>query len=353
MINEPSNEDSTENQIATFVHLKDEISANDNLEDLKLSLGSDSFMQAISDIETKTQTTTKILEIWEDTSIAEQVKESVYETIPVITLIESNEEIVGQVITTEAELTHSTVPSEDRLKTDPEEDSNDDVLNMVGIIPTSTPPFISFGSTTDFDLLSTVTNTEATDYTEITTNTEVLDNVIKDSSEDTFAEDSTNILDVEEIPATTKYSAMVRESNSDNFYENSDSESIKDLNDKMIKTSTFANHNSKTEQSLNEGSWILNGFETNFTTNSLLQEVTVETPPIAEQSSEHEITANDEDEKEDLIFRVGLVFERMRRDVYLDKESAALAFLQKQIEKQVIIILFPLFTRICCMKSRL
>ena len=352
MINEPSNEDSTENQIATFVHLKDEISANDNLEDLKLSLGSDSFIQAISDIETKTQTTTKILEIWEDTSIAEQVKESVYETIPVITLIESNEEIVGQVITTEAELTHSTVKSEDRLKTDPEEDSND-VINMVGIISTSTPPFISFGSTTDFDLLSTVTNTEATDYTEITTNTEVSDNVIKDSSEDTFAEDSTNILNVEEIPATNKNSATVRESNSDNFYENSDSESIKDLNDKMIKTSTFANHNSKTEQSLNEGPWILNGFETNFTTNSLLQGVTVETPPTAEQSSEHEITANDEDEKEDLIFRVGLVFERMRRDVYLDKESAALAFLQKQIEKQVITILFPLFTRICCMKSRL
>ena len=353
MINEPSNEDSTENQIATFVHLKDEISVNDNLEDLKLSLGSDSFIQAISDIETKTQTTTKILEIWEDTSIAaEQVKESVYETIPVITLIESNEEIVGQVITTEAELTHSTVKSEDRLKTDPEEDSND-VINMVGIISTSTPPFISFGSTTDFDLLSTVTNTEATDYTEITTNTEVSDNVIKDSSEDTFAEDSTNILNVEEIPATNKNSATVRESNSDNFYENSDSESIKDLNDKMIKTSTFANHNSKTEQSLNEGPWILNGFETNFTTNSLLQGVTVETPPTAEQSSEHETVANDEDEKEDLIFRVGLVFERMRRDVYLDKESAALAFLQKQIEKQVIIILFPLFTRICCMKSRL
>ena len=64
--------------------------------------------------------------------------------------------------------------------------------------------------------------------------------------------------------------------------------------------------------------------------------MTVETPPIVEQSTEHTIVANDEEEKENLIFKVGLVIERMAREVYLDKESAALAFVQKQIEQQVI-----------------
>ncbi len=268
---EPSNGDSRENQNDIFVDLEDEISAKDNLEDLISSLGSDSFIKVISDIET----TTKIPEIGKDTdSIADQVKESIYETFPIITLIGSNEPIIGQVITTEAELTPPTVKSEDRLKTDPEKDLNDDVLNVdhdleslqntfikVGIISTSTSHLI-IASTTDFDILSTVFNRQATVDTERTTNTEDLDNAMKDSLDDTFDVDSTGILVVEEIAATTKHIAMFRESKSDNFFEDLDSESIKDFNDKMTNTPTLSNHHSKTEQSLNEGSWIVNGFET-------------------------------------------------------------------------------------------